>query len=48
MGVIKLSLEVKVSYGPKNDQSLCNIAMVVLSLKIRLIEYVLSCPEGIA
>ncbi len=32
----------------KNDQSLCNIVMVVLSLKIGLMEYILSCPKGIA
>jgi len=48
MGVIKLSLKVKVLHGPKNDQRLYYATMVVLSLKIRLIEYLLSCPEGIA
>jgi hypothetical protein len=40
MGIIKLSLGVKVLHVPKHDQSLFNPAMVVLSLKIGLIEYV--------
>jgi len=40
MGIIKLSLGVKVLHVPKHDQSLCNTAMVVLSFKIGLIEYV--------
>jgi hypothetical protein len=48
MGVLRLSLRVKVLHGPKNDQNLCNIVMVVLSLRIRLMEYVLSCLESIA
>jgi hypothetical protein len=47
MGVLKLSLGVRVLHGPKNDQSLCNTIMVVLSLKIGLMEYVLSFPKGI-
>jgi len=47
MGVLKLSLGVRVLHGPKNDQSLYNTIMVVLSLKIRLLEYVLSFPKGI-
>jgi hypothetical protein len=48
MGVLRFSLGVRVLHGPKNDQSLCNIIMGVLSLRIGLIEYVLSCVEGIA
>jgi hypothetical protein len=48
MGVLRLSLRIRVLHGPKNDQSPCNIVMVVLSFKIGLMEYVLSCPEGIA
>jgi hypothetical protein len=48
MDVLRLRLEVRVLHGPKNDQSLCNTIMGVLSLRIRLMEYVLSCPEGIA
>ncbi len=48
MGVLRLSLKVKVLHGPKSDQSLCNIVMVVLSIKIRLMDYVLSSPKGIA
>jgi hypothetical protein len=44
--VLKLGLGVRVLHGPKDDQSLCNVLVVVLSLKI--MEYVLSCPEGIA
>jgi hypothetical protein len=48
MGVLKLSLRVRVWHGPKTDQSLCNIIMVVLSLRIGLMEYVLSCPKCIA
>jgi len=48
MGVLRLSLGVKVLHGPKNDQSMCNIIMGVLSLKIRLMEYVLFCLKGIA
>jgi hypothetical protein len=32
----------------KINQSLCNIIMGILSLRIRLMEYVLSCLEGIA
>jgi len=48
MGVLSLSVGVKVLHGPKNNQSPCNIVMVVLSIKIGLMEYVLSCPKGIA
>jgi hypothetical protein len=48
MGVLRLSLRVKVLHGPKNDQSLCNIVMVVLSSKIGLMEYVLSYSKSIA
>jgi hypothetical protein len=48
MGVLRLSLRVKVLHGSKKYQSLCNIIMVVLSLNIRLIEYVLSYSESIA
>ncbi len=48
MGVLRLSLKVRVLHGPKNDQSLCNLIMVVLSLKIKLMEYFLSYLEGIA
>jgi hypothetical protein len=48
MGVLRLSLRVMVLHGPKNDQSLCNIIMVVLSLKIGLMENVKSYPESIA
>jgi hypothetical protein len=48
MDVSRLSLRVRVLHGLKNDQSLCNIVMVVLSLKIGLMEYVLSYPEDIA
>jgi hypothetical protein len=48
LGVLKLSLGFKVLHGPKNDQSLCNIVMGILSLRIGLMEYVLSYPEGIA
>jgi hypothetical protein len=48
MGVLRFSLGVRVLHGPKNDQSLCNTIMGVLSLRIGLIEYVLSCLEGIA
>jgi hypothetical protein len=47
MGVLRSSLGVRVLHGPKNDQSLCNTIMGVLSL-IRLMEYVLFCPKGIA
>jgi hypothetical protein len=48
MGVLRLSLGVRVLHGQKNDQNLCNIVMGVLSLRIQLMEYVLSCPKGIA
>jgi hypothetical protein len=48
MGVLRLSLGVRVLHGPKNDQSLCNTVMGVLSLRIRLMEHVLFCFEGIA
>jgi hypothetical protein len=48
MGVLRLSLGVKVLHGPKNDQSLCNTIMGVSSLKIGLMEYVLFCFKGIA
>jgi hypothetical protein len=47
MGVLRLSLRLKVLHRPKN-QSLCDTIMGVLSLKIRLMEYVLFCLEGIA
>ncbi len=47
MGVLRLSSRVKVLRGPKNDQSLCNTVMVVSSIKIGLMEYLLSCPKGI-
>jgi hypothetical protein len=46
-GCSKVKLGVRVLHGPKNDQSLCNTIMGVLSL-IRLMEYVLFCLEGIA
>jgi hypothetical protein len=32
MGVLRLSLKVRVLHEPKNDQSLCNTIMVVLNL----------------
>ncbi len=48
MGVLRLSLGVRVLHGPKNNQSLCNTVMGVLSLRIGLMEYVLFCLEGIA
>jgi hypothetical protein len=48
MGVLRLSLGVRVLHGPKNNQSLCYIVMGVLSLRIGLMEYVLFCLEGIA
>jgi hypothetical protein len=48
MGVLRLSLVARVLHGPKNDQSLCNTIMGVLSLRIGLMEYVLFCFEGIA
>jgi hypothetical protein len=48
MGVLKLSFKVRVLHGPKNDQNICNTIMIVLSLRIGLMEYVLSCPESIA
>jgi len=48
MGVLRLSLSVRVLHGPKNDQSLCNTVMVVSSLNIGFMKYVLSCPKGIA
>ncbi len=48
MGVLSLSLKVRLLHGPKNVQSVCNNVMVVLSLRIGLMEYVLTCPEGIA
>jgi hypothetical protein len=48
MGVLRFSLGFKVLHGPKIDQSLCNIVMGVLNLKIGLMEYVLFCLEGIA
>jgi hypothetical protein len=40
MGVLRLNLNIKVLHGPKNDQSVSNNVMVVLSLKIGLMEYV--------
>ncbi len=43
MGVLRLSLKVRVLHGPKNNQSLCNIIMVVLCLKIGLIKNMF-CP----
>jgi hypothetical protein len=48
MGVLGLSLGVKVLHGPKHNKNMCNIVMGVLSLRIRLMEYVLFCLEGIA
>ncbi len=45
-GVLRLSLRVTVLHEPKNDQSLCNTIMGVLSLKIGLTEYVLSCTNN--
>jgi hypothetical protein len=48
MGVLRLSLGVKVLHGPKTDQSLCNTIIGVLSLRIKLMEYVLFCLKGIA
>jgi hypothetical protein len=48
MGVLSLSLKVRLLHGPKNVQSVCNNVIVVLNLRIGLIEYVLSCPKGIA
>jgi hypothetical protein len=48
LGVLRLSLGFRVLHGPKNDQSLCNIIMGILSLKIGLMEYVLSYPKGIS
>jgi hypothetical protein len=47
MGVM-FNLGFKILHGPKNDKSLCNTIMGVVSLKIGLMEYVLSCPKGIA
>jgi hypothetical protein len=46
IGVLRFSLGFRALHGPKNNKS--NIVMRVLSLKIRLMEYVLSCLEGIA
>jgi hypothetical protein len=46
-GVLRLSLGVMVLHGPKNDQSLCNNVMGVLSLRIGLMEYVFSCTNNI-
>jgi hypothetical protein len=48
MRVSSFNLGFRVLHGPKNDQNICNTIMDVLSLKIGLMEYVLSCPEGIA
>jgi hypothetical protein len=48
MGVLTLSLVVRVLHGPKNDQSLCNTIMNVLSLRIVLMEYVLFYLKAIA
>ncbi len=50
MGIIKLSLGVKVLQGPKNDQSLCNTIMVVFKFKDRVdgIRFVLSSRYCIA
>jgi hypothetical protein len=44
MGVLRLSLGVRILHGPKNDQSLCNIVIGVLSSKDRVdgIYFVLS------
>jgi hypothetical protein len=39
MGVLRLSLGVTILHGPKNDQSLCNTIMGVLSLRIGLMEF---------
>jgi hypothetical protein len=47
MGVLRLSLGVRVLHGPKINQSLCNTVMGVLSLKIRLMEYILFCFKSI-
>jgi hypothetical protein len=47
-GVLRLSLGVRVLHGPKIDQGLCNTIMGVLSLRIKLMEYVLFCPKDIA
>jgi hypothetical protein len=38
LGVLRLSLGFRVLHGPKHDQSLCNIVMGILSLKIGLME----------
>jgi hypothetical protein len=46
-GLLRLSLRVTILHGPKNDQSLCNNVMGVLSLRIGLMEYVLSCTNNI-
>ncbi len=48
MGVLKLSLVVRVLHGPKNDPNQCNTVMGVLNLRIGLMEYVLFCLEDIA
>jgi hypothetical protein len=40
-----LSLGFRVLHGPKNNQSLCNIVMGILSLKIGLMEYVCLTPN---
>jgi hypothetical protein len=48
MGVLRLSLRVRVLHGPKKDQSVCNTVMGVLNLRIGLMEYILFCFEGIA
>jgi hypothetical protein len=48
LGVLGLSLGVKVLHGTKNDQNLYNTLMRVLGLKFGLMEYVLSYPKNIA
>jgi len=48
LGVLGLSLGVKVLHGTKNDQNLYNTFMRVLGLKFGLMEYVLSYPKNIA
>ncbi len=48
MGILGLSLVVRVLYEPKNNQNLCNIVVGVVSLKTGLMEYVLFCRDGIA
>jgi len=39
---------IKVLHGLKKNLSLCNTFMSVYDLRIGLMEYVLSCPIGIA